>query len=213
MRKIAAVLALILFCSSAAAFSADKASIIYIEGDVTMNGSPASVGDDVRPGATIRTAPDALCEVVFNRKNIVHLAGGTILTFDPQNLSRGATLRKGAIGMVLRKLREVTDPGELRFRITTSNAVAGVRGTCFFVKVEDDDNTFICCCNGTLHLEGTGGVFTQNLASPHHEELRVTRSERGISVAAAPLLYHTDTDVEAIAARIGETIDWTKIDR
>ncbi len=92
MKKIAAVLALILFCSSAAAFSADKASIIYIEGDVTMNGSPASVGDDVRPGATIRTAPDALCEVVFNRKNIVHLAGGTSLTFDPQNLSRGATL-------------------------------------------------------------------------------------------------------------------------
>ena len=89
MRKIAAVLALILFCSGAAAFSADKASIIYIEGDVTMNGSPASVGDDVRPGATIRTAPDALCEVVFNRKNIVHLAGGTILTFDPK-ISRTA---------------------------------------------------------------------------------------------------------------------------
>ena len=115
--------------------------------------------------------------------------------------------------MVLRKLGEVTEPGELRFRITTSNAVAGVRGTCFFVKVEDDDNTFICCCNGTLHLEGTGGAFTAEPAGSHHEELRVTRSQRGISVAAAPLLYHTDADVEAIAARIGETIDWTRIDR
>jgi hypothetical protein len=175
MKKIVAVFALILFISSAAAFSADKASIIYIEGDVIMNGSPASVGDDVKPGAT---------------------------------------LQQGAIGMVLRNLGSLTaGPGELRFRITTSNTVAGVRGTCFLVKIEDDNNTFICCCNGRIHLEGTGGVFTQNMASSHHEELRVRRSERGISVAAAPLLYHTDADVEAIAARIGETIDWTRIDK
>ena len=34
-----------------------------------------------------------------------------------------------------------------------------------------------------------------------------------MSVAAAPMLYHTDGDVEAIAARIRETIDWTKIDK
>jgi hypothetical protein len=34
-----------------------------------------------------------------------------------------------------------------------------------------------------------------------------------MSVNTAPLLYHTDGDVEAIAARIGEKIDWTRIDR
>jgi hypothetical protein len=34
-----------------------------------------------------------------------------------------------------------------------------------------------------------------------------------MSVNAAPMLYHTDGDVEAIAARIAEKIDWTKIDR
>jgi hypothetical protein len=27
------------------------------------------------------------------------------------------------------------------------------------------------------------------------------------------MLYHSDGDVEAIAARIGEKIDWTKVDR
>ena len=213
MRKLVGVLALVLFASGAAAFAADRASIIYTEGDVTMNGSPASVGDDVLPGATLRTAPDAVCQVVFNRKNIVHIAGGTILTFDPKVLSQGATLQKGAIAMVLRNLAGTTNPGELRFRIRTSNAVAGVRGTCFFVNVEDDNNTFICCCNGVLHLKNTGGDTLQNLAGSHHQEVRVTRTGNGVSAAPAPLLYHTDADVEAIAARIGETIDWTKIDR
>ena len=96
--------------------------------------------------------------------------------------------------------------------LSSSTAVAGVRGTCFFIAVEDDNHTYICACNGLIHLEGAGGAFTQNLASSHHAELRVTRSDSGISVNAAPLEYHNDGDVEAIAARIGETIDWTKID-
>jgi hypothetical protein len=212
MKKLFGVLALVLFAAAATAFAADKASIIYMEGDVTLNGAPASVGDDVQAGATITTASDAVCQVVFNRKNIVHMAGGTVLTFDPKVLSQGATLQKGAIAMVLRNLGP-SQPGELRFRVRTSNAVAGVRGTCFFIKVEDDNNTFICCCNGVLRLDGDGGAFTQNLAASHHEELRVTRSARGLSVAAAPMLYHSDGDVEAIASRISETIDWTKIDR
>jgi len=212
MKKTAAVLVFLVLAVGWAA--ADEASIVYVEGDVTVNGRPASVGDQVLPGATIKTEPDAVCEVVFNRKNIVHITGNTVLTFDAQVLSRGATLQRGAIGMVLRNLGPFGNaPGELRFRIKTSTTVAGVRGTCFFVKVEDDNNTFVCCCNGSLHLEGASGEFTQNIAGSHHREVRVTRSGTGTSVSAAPLLYHTDADVEAVAARIGETIDWTKIDR
>jgi len=40
-----------------------------------------------------------------------------------------------------------------------------------------------------------------------HDENNTTRSASGISVDSAPLLYHTDGDVVAIAARIGEKID------
>ncbi|MGA2481129.1 MAG: FecR domain-containing protein [Spirochaetia bacterium] len=213
MKKTAAVLALVLLFAGAAAFAADKASIVYIEGDVTMNGAPAAVGDDVQPGALITTAKDSVCQVVFNSRNIVHMAAGTTLRFDLNAVSKGATLQKGAIAMVLRNLAAAAPGDELRFSIRTSTAVAGVRGTCFFVAVEDENNTYICACNGALHLEGQGGQFTQNIASSHHREVRVTRSAAGISVSAAPLEYHTDGDVEAVAARIGETIDWTKIDR
>jgi len=216
MKRFVGLLALLFLVSCVTAFSADKASIVYIEGDVSMNGSPAAVGDDVLPGAVLTTAKDSLCEVVFNTKNIVHLTGGTTLRFDTNALSRGATLQKGAVAMVLRNLNPLISgkPGDaLRFTIKTSTAVAGVRGTCFFVAVEDDNNTYVCACNGAIHLEGSGGEFTQNLASSHHQEIRVTRSASGVSVNAAPMLYHTDGDVEAVAARIDEKIDWTKIDR
>jgi hypothetical protein len=220
MLKTAGIVGLLVLLVGGAAFSADraslshadKASIIYMEGDVTLDGAPASVGDPVAAGSTLRTAPDALCEVVFNTRNVVHMAGDTVLRFDPSQLSRGATLQKGAIAMVLRNLAAVKG-SEVRFSIKTSTTVAGVRGTCFFVKVEDDNNTFICCCNGAIHVEGDGGAFTQNLTSSHHQEVRVTRTQSGVSVGAAPMLYHTDADVEGIAARINERIDWTKVDR
>lgn len=216
MKRIVGVPALLLFICCATAFSADKASIIYIEGDVSMNGSPAAVGDEVLPGAVLATARDSLCQIVFNTKNIIHMAAGTTLHFDPRAVSLGATLQKGAVAMVLRNLNpfiSANPADELRFTIRTSTAVAGVRGTCFFVAVEDDNNTYVCACNGAIHLEGSDGQFTQNLASSHHEELRVTRSASGISARAAPMLYHTDQDVEAIASKIDEKVDWTRIDR
>jgi hypothetical protein len=211
MKRIVVVLALALLASAATTFAADKASIVYLEGDVTLNGSPASIGDPVTAGAVLTTARDSLCQIVFNSKNIVHMAAGTILRFDPKTLSSGATLQKGAVALVLRNLAAKGD--ELRFSIRTSMTVAGVRGTCFFVAVEDDNNTYICACNGSIHLDVNAGQMTQDLASSHHQEVRVTRTASGLSVNKAPLLYHTDGDVEAIAARIGEKIDWTKIDK
>jgi ferric-dicitrate binding protein FerR (iron transport regulator) len=212
VKKAIGIMVLILAAVGLPAFAAETASIVYLEGTVTLNGSPAAVGDTVPAGALVQTGPDSICQIVFNARNIIHLAADTSLRLDPAVVSRGATLQKGTIAMVLRNLAP-SRPGEVKFTIRTSSTVAGVRGTCFLVKVEDDNNTYICCCNGSIHLEGTGGEFTRNLAAPHHREVRVTKSSTGLSMAAAPMLYHSDADVEAIAARIGEKIDWTKIDR
>lgn len=212
MKRAIGILVLILAAVGAPVFAADTASIVYLEGTVTLNGSPAAVGDSVPAGALVQTGADSICQIVFNARNIIHLAADTSLRLDPALVSRGATLQKGTIAMVLRNLAP-SAPGEVRFTIRTSSTVAGVRGTCFLVKVEDDNNTYICCCNGSIHLEGTSGEFTRNLAAPHHREVRITKSATGLSMAAAPMLYHSDKDVETIAARIGEKIDWTKIDK
>ena len=69
-----------------------------------VNGAPAAVGDEVPPGAILATAKDSLCQIVFNTKNIVHIAAGTTLRFDPKAVSLGATLQKGTVAMVLRNL-------------------------------------------------------------------------------------------------------------
>ena len=62
MKGIVGVLAFVLFASGATVFAADKAAIVYIEGDVSMNGSPAAFGDEVLPGAVLTTAKDSIAE-------------------------------------------------------------------------------------------------------------------------------------------------------
>jgi hypothetical protein len=209
---LALSVACLLWLAAWPALAADRAAVVYTEGTVTVDGAPADVGSEVRAGATVTTGKDSLCEIVFNTRNVIHLAAGTSLTFDPKVLSRGATLKSGAVAMVLRNLAPGGQGGELRFSIRTSTTIAGVRGTCFFVKVEDENTTYICCCNGAIHLEGTDGQFSQNVAAAHHRELRITRSGSRETPAPAAMLYHTDADVEGIAARIGEKVDWSRIE-
>jgi hypothetical protein len=186
------------------------ASVSYIEGDVTLNGSAAALGDEVKAGATIQTGNDAQCEIVFRTKNIIHIASDTTLVFHPQDVTRGATLGKGAVAMVLKNLAA---NGEERFGITTKSVVGGVRGTSYFVRVGDDGSTYICACNGAIHITGADGKFDRDLESPHHKAFLVSGSGGDLTVSDAPLLYHTDADVDNLARKIGVTLDWTKVDK
>ncbi len=205
---------LLLSLAAGDAGAADKAVVAYMEGEVTVDGVQAAVGTEVGAGSTVRTAADSLCEIVFNTRNVIRMAARTSLVFDTRAVSRGAALKTGALAMVLRNLAPAAggQGAQWRFSVTTPTTVAGVRGTCFFMRVEDEDSTYICCCNGAIHLEAVGGQFWQNVAALHHRGIRVGRTGSATTPGPAALLYHTDADIEAAAARIGEKVDWSRIE-
>jgi len=64
-----------------------------------------------------------------------------------------------------------------------------------------------------MHLEDSLGANTQEIEAAHHKELRFTRSGNAVVVSSAPLLYHTDEDMQSLAEKIGVTIDWSRIDQ
>lgn len=196
------------------AFAASsQGEISYLEGQVTVDNVPAAIGDAVPLGATIRTAAVSLCEIVFREKNILRLGDQTTFVFNPSNLQVGSDLQKGALTLVLKNL--VTGAaGDHSFFVRTPTAAAGVRGTSFFVKVEDANTTYICMCNGAATIDGGADPAGFDLESSHHAAYRLSTSGRGAtSVSKAPLLYHTDEDMEGLAAKIGVSIDWSSIDR
>jgi len=210
---VAAACLLLALPSAAFAAAAPAQGIItYLEGNVTVDTAMASIGDAVPFGATVRTDKGSLCEITFRQRNIIRLEELTSFVFNPGNLQVGSVLQRGALSLVLKNLVK-TGSGDRSFYIRTATAAAGVRGTSFFMKVEDPSTTYVCLCNGVLRLDDSTQVTGMDLEASHHLSYRVINRGGTPYLEKAPMLYHTDDSMEELAGKIGYTIDWTTVDR
>jgi ferric-dicitrate binding protein FerR (iron transport regulator) len=189
----------------------DVAVIVYCEGLVKAGGVQVDIGSRITNGTTITTGPDAFAEIVFGQKNILRIAPGSMVRLELAGLQRQLTLDQGAVGAVLRRLEKAAG-GSLTVR--TPSSVAAVRGTTLFAAVDAEapDMSYYCICNGRLELADPDGTNTAPLAASHHHAVERQRTPAGPVDKAGPLKGHDDASVEALVARIGETMDWTKIE-
>lgn len=180
-------------------------------GSVTINGKLTKPGQAVLDRALIATGPESGCDIIFNTANIVRIGASSLVSIDFSKIRIAVDLKAGTLASVLKNLgSEVagSTPADM-FVIETPTSVVSVRGTSFFVKILDN-GTYVCDCNGTLSLNNDVGTAAETLVSAHHTA-RVYTSENGkVSVSPGSLQYHADKDMDAIAAKIGYTIDWTK---
>jgi hypothetical protein len=191
--------------------AAGRSTITYTEGSVTLDGAPAAVGDIVPLGSTIATGDQSVCEIQWNGQNIIRLSAATTLVFNPGNMQVGSELKKGAIALVLKKVSALGGgPG---FTVRTPGAVAGVRGTTFFINAVDASTTYVCSCNGSVHVEDPYGGSAHDMVSAHHKAYLFTMGAKGVAVTDSTLLYHSDADMDALAKKIGVSIDWTTPDK
>ena len=79
------------------------------------------------------------------------------------------------------------------------------------MKAESEESSYICACNGILHLQDEAGGNDQIVESAHHAAYRYIDRDGEIVTESAPVLFHTDEMMELGASRIGETIDWTTV--
>jgi hypothetical protein len=182
-----------------------------MEGTVTIDSRSAAIGDTVPLGSVVRTSEQSLADIEFSARNVMRLSENTTLVFNPRNLQTGSELRLGALTLVLKNLPSGAVGENLLVR--TPTVVAGVRGTSFFVKVESPSSTYVCACNGVVQVLGADGSLLSELVASHHKAVRVAGNTDQPQVTDAPLLYHTDEDVEKVAAAIGYKIDWSVVDR
>ncbi|MBI9107410.1 MAG: FecR domain-containing protein [Spirochaetales bacterium] len=192
--------------SEAVSEVAVTAVVEYFDGDVTINDESADFGMKVPFGAVVTTGPGSYCEIVFNRKNIFRIQESTIAEIRLSPSSPEITIKKGTFAALFTKLEALTmdEP----FKIRTQTAVAGVRGTAFFVKALDADNTYICICNGELEVTDTEADSREVIESGHHKAIYFRNVNGETVVDNAPMLYHTDEDMEALAFHIDEKIKW-----
>ncbi len=219
-------MAVIIIASSALAFLSCKqfmpgrntdGEIKFMVGSVTMNGKPAAPGDTVRFGDVIETGDQSSCEIIIAGKNLMVLVPNTKLLYRVTTRESNLELSRGALGAIIRN-KDAT--GDLY--IKTSTVTASVRGTIFYIAVENPDRTYTCTCNGRIHFkpETAGGILSRQapgaedtlVEASHHEAYYYIREKGSIKIEKAGLKYHSDEAMNKEAAVIGETVDWTKIE-
>lgn len=201
--------------SAPAAGSTQKAAAVtgtieYVEGSVTLNGTAAEIGATVKSGDTVKTGSDGICEVTFEGKNIVQIQKDSLAVFNFGELGRGIQLQSGSLAAVLKQL-VATQSGN-RFQVDTPTTAAGIRGTSFYVKVLNQNATYFCLCNGRINLQDNSGGNQMTLEAAHHAAVEYVRKDGTISVEKKPMLYHNDAEMQALASKIGYTINWNKPD-
>jgi hypothetical protein len=211
VRRLAAAAALAAAAWAAfAAAPAAKGVVVFFQGEVRVNGSAADLGMEVGPAIRVETGSASFCEIVFDEKNAIRVTQNTDASLDLSGVQKKVDLKRGGVTSVLRKLRKAAFKDS--YAIVTSTAVAAVRGTSFCVWA-DSETTYVCACNGSVRTVDAKGGNSKTLTAAHHAARIYARKGSSIEISPAGLERHTDADIESLAARIGETIDWGKVDR
>ena len=197
---------------AAAAASAPVVGVVeYLDGDVLIDGVQADFGMKVGYGAVVETGVDSYCEIKFDGKNVFRLRESTIAEIKLSVEQPEIAVKKGTFAAVFNKLEKLTTGQP--FKVRTQTTVAGVRGTAFFVKAIDENNTYICICNGELAIGLTDGTEMDDpdmktMKSGYHLAYYHRRVNGETVIEKASLEHHTNEEMEMLADHIGDNIEW-----
>ncbi len=122
------------------------ATIGALKGKATVNKKPAKSGQALSAGDVIATKKGEL-DIHMNDGSRVRLGPGARLEIGKISDEEGVS-----VSLALGKLYSWITPGT-PYEVVTGNAVAGVRGTKFFIE-EKKRKSYFCVCEGTIGVKG-----------------------------------------------------------
>jgi ferric-dicitrate binding protein FerR (iron transport regulator) len=153
-RLPALIFVLLVGCLPPVALSALTGQVMYTEGDVTIrNGSQtrdAALGDTLGPGDIIATAAQSLAVIDLANATTLKLREKTSLAIDSIGETTSVTLNAGGVFTSIAK--KLTG----QFSMRTQSAVAGVRGTEFFMAygrtIDALPDVWLCVNSGAVEV-------------------------------------------------------------
>jgi hypothetical protein len=186
---------------AALAAGAVPPGVAQIKGDVRINGKPAERGQRVGPGDLIVTGKGAELVVVVERDAFLVRANSRV--------EFGAAATQGAV-TVLRiltgALLSVFESGRRR-EIRTLTATIGIRGTGIYVEIEPR-RTYACTCYGEAVLTPVDDPqAAETVRTRRHDQPRYIYG-KGMPnmMEAAPVVNHTDAELQMLEALVGRKV-------
>jgi len=177
-------------------------SIYRLEGEVVVNGQPATLDTQIAASATIETGKNSEAVYVVGESAFIQRSDSQVTLETNESNSMivsGTQLLTGKILSVFPSGRPV--------RMTTKNASIGIRGTGVYME-SDPEQTYFCTCYGTADIVAASDPTSREtvMSRQHDRPLYILAAEQpGQNIRAAPFINHTDQELALIEALVGRS--------
>jgi hypothetical protein len=177
-------------------------SIYRIDGQVLVNGQPATPDTQIVTSSTIETGKDG---------EAIYVVGES--AYLQRSESQVTVETKEENGVIVTGIRMLTGrilsvfPSGKPVRMTTKNASIGIRGTGVYME-SDLEQTYFCTCYGTADIASAEDPTSREtvVSRQHDRPLYIlTGQQAGQNIRLAPFINHTDQELMLIEALVGRT--------
>jgi hypothetical protein len=175
-------------------------SIFRLNGQVSVNGTPATLKTRIGSNDTIETGKGS--EVVFvSGVSAFILRESSRMSLGQQTTNNVVT---NALRLITGKVLAVFGPNNPQ-RISTVTATIGIRGTGVYAET-DPEQTYFCTCYGITDIGANSDPNSRKtVTSKHHDEpvYILAKPKDGKTIRKAPFINHTDQELMLIETLVG----------
>jgi hypothetical protein len=185
------------------AFAQQRSNIVELRGDATLNGVPITRDTVIQTGDEVQTGPGST--LVF----VIGNAAFQVRQNTRLRVERGHTLfAVSLLRLVTGAVASVWGKGEPR-RIVTPTLTAGIRGTGVYTEVfpEQQMRSYFCNCYGVVDM-AAGPDRVVSRSEYHQAFWGEVQPRDGRLLTPAKAINHTDEELEALAALVGQRTAW-----
>jgi hypothetical protein len=175
-------------------------SIYRLDGQVSVDGKPATVDTKIGGRATIETGRNS--EVVYAVGESAFILRGngkvTLEAAQPDSVAlTGLRLLSGKLLSVFAARKPM--------QLKAATATIGIRGTGVYMEA-DPEQTYFCTCYGVADVKANGDPESEEtVAATHHDKpLYIVQGQpAGRNIRPAPFINHTDQELQLVEAIVG----------
>lgn len=178
-------------------------SIYKLNGTVKVDKTLATLDTKITPHSIIETGPGSSIVFAVNKDAFIMRSSSKLELQGSDVILTGLRLIAGKLLSVFGKRQK-----EERLGVTTVTATIGIRGTGMYLE-SDPEQTYICTCYGTADLASTTDAQSkETVITEHHDAPRyiLAKEEAGKNIRLAPVINHTDEELELIESLVGRTV-------
>lgn len=193
----AALLPVLAIRDALAAGDVEK-GVARVQGDARINGAPAKVGMDVKPGDTVTTFANGQIVFVVNKDAFLVRANSRVEVEG----GMGSVALTG-LRIVSGALMSVFASGE-RKTLRASTATIGIRGTGVYVESEPG-RSYVCTCYGVAEIQSNDDPAAREVVETrYHDQPRYVMPKGAPQMLmGATVINHTDAELIMLESLVG----------